>query len=143
MFAHPQLHPQPPCVSLWLARYRFIYLTNSTNSRVRSTRLLHTKSPFSRFFGCRRQKNKNIVVSARGRRTSQAPTLRVWGCVNARKYHYKSSSLYSQSTCTPRFSFLKNAAAPLYHEQQQEERQKDIKTALHRALHDGRPVFWC
>ena len=81
----------------WLARYRFIYLTNSTNSRVRSTRLLHTKSPFSRFFGCRRQKNKNIVVSARGRRTSQAPTLRVLGCVNARKYDFKSSSLYSQS----------------------------------------------
>ena len=82
----------------WLARYRFIYLTNSTNSRVRSTHLSHTKPPFSRFFGCRRQKNKNIVVSARGRRTPQAPTLRIFGCVNARKYDFKSSSLYSRSS---------------------------------------------
>ena len=83
----------------WLARYRFIYLTNSANSRVRSTHLLHTKSPFSRFFfGCRRQKNKNIVVSARGRRTPQALTLRILGCVNARQYDFKSSSLYSQSS---------------------------------------------
>ena len=68
-----------------------------TSSRVRSTHPFHTKSPFSRFFGCRRQKNKNIVVSARGRRTPQAPTLRVLGCANARKYDYKSSSLYAQS----------------------------------------------
>ena len=81
----------------WLALSGLLYLTNSTNSRVRSTHLLHTKSPFSRFFGCRRQKSENIVVSARGRRTPQAPTLRILGCANARKYDYKSSSLYSRS----------------------------------------------
>ena len=34
----------------WLALSRLRYLTNWTNSRVRSTHLLHTKSPFSRFF---------------------------------------------------------------------------------------------
>jgi len=81
----------------WRALSRLRYLTNWTNPRVRSTHLLHTKSPFSLFFGRRRQKNANIVVSARGRRTPQAPTLRILGCANARKYDYKSSSLYSQS----------------------------------------------
>ena len=34
----------------WLARYRFRYLTNFTNSRVRSSHPFDTKSPFSRFF---------------------------------------------------------------------------------------------
>jgi len=82
----------------WLALSGLRYLTNWTNSRVRSSDLFHTKSPFSRFFGCRRQKSENIVVSARGRRTSQAPTLRISGCANARKYDYKLSSLYAQST---------------------------------------------
>ena len=81
----------------WLALSGLRYLTNWTNSRVRSSDLFHTKSPFSRFFGCRRQKSENIVVSARGRRTSQAPTLRISGCANARKYDCKLSSLYSQS----------------------------------------------
>ena len=84
----------------WLALSGLLYLTNSANSRVRSTHLLHRKSPFSRFFGCRRQKSENIVASARGRRTPQAPTLRIWGCANARKYDYKSSSLYSRSRRT-------------------------------------------
>ena len=74
------------------------YLTNLTNSRVRSTHPFHTKPPFPRFGGGRRQKSENIVVSARGRRTPQAPTLRTSGCANARKYDYKSSSLYAQST---------------------------------------------
>jgi hypothetical protein len=82
----------------WLARYRFRYLTNLTNSRVRSSHPFHTKSPFSRFFGGRRQKSENIMLSARGRRRPQAPTLRFLGCANARKGDYKSSSLYSQST---------------------------------------------
>ena len=81
----------------WLALSGLRYLTNWTNSRVRSSDLFHTKSPFSRFFGCRRQKSENIVVSARGRRTSQAPTLRISGCANARKCDYKLSSLYAQS----------------------------------------------
>ena len=104
----PPMCPHRPRVALsiacaqkkraeWLALSGLLYLTNSTNSRVRSTHLLHTKSPFSRFFGCRRQKSENIVVSARGRRTPQAPTLRILGCANARKYDYKSSSLYSRS----------------------------------------------
>ena len=82
----------------WLALSRLRYLTNLTNSRVRSTHPFHTKSPFSRFLGGRRQKSENIVVSARGRRRPQAPTLRISGCANARKYDYKSSSLYSQSS---------------------------------------------
>jgi len=82
----------------WLARYRFRYLTNFTNSRVRSSHPKHTKSPFSRFFGGRRQKSENITRSARGRRRPQAPTLRVLGCAIAREYDYKSSSLYAQST---------------------------------------------
>ena len=69
-----------------------------TNSRVRSTHPFHTKSPFSRFGGGRRQKSENIVVSARGRRRPQAPTLRTLGCAIARKYDYKSSSLYAQSS---------------------------------------------
>ena len=68
-----------------------------TNSRVRSTHPFHTKSPFSRFFGGRRQKSENITVSARGWRRPQAPTLRTSGCANARKCDYKSSSLYAQS----------------------------------------------
>ena len=56
------------------------------------------KTALSSFWGGgRRQKNESIVVSARGRRTPQAPTLRISGCANARKYDYKSSSLYSQS----------------------------------------------
>ena len=59
------------------------------------------KSPFSRFGGGRRQKSENMVVSARGRRTPQAPALRTSGCANARKYDYKSSSLYAQSTFKP------------------------------------------
>ena len=97
----------------WLALSGLLYLTNWTNSRVRSTHLLHTKSPFSRFFGCRRQKSENIVVSARGRRTPQAPTLRILGCANARKYDYKSSSLYSQSN-------HQRAAVPLSHRKRHE-----------------------
>ena len=76
----------------WLALSRLRYLTNLTNSRVRSTHPFHTKSPFSRFGGGRRQKSENIIVSARGRRRPQAPTLRISGCANARKYDYKSSS---------------------------------------------------
>ena len=68
-----------------------------TNSRVRSTLLFYTKSPFSHFLGGRRQKNANIVVCARGRRRPQAPTLRVLGCANAFERNYKSSSLYPQS----------------------------------------------
>ena len=58
----------------------------------------HKIALFSFFVGCRRQKSENMDVSARGRRTPQAPTSRVWGCANARKYDYKSSSLYAQST---------------------------------------------
>ena len=97
----------------WLALSGLRYLTNWTNSRVRSSDLFHTKSPFSRFFGCRRQKSENIVVSARGRRTSQAPTLRVLGCANARKYDYKSSSLYAQSSSRLWFSMVAgNARKP-------------------------------
>ena len=85
----------------WLALSGLRYLTNWTNSRVRSSHPFHTKSPFSRFFGGRRQKSENITLSARGRRRSQAPTLRVLGCAIAREYDYKSSSLYSQSTPNP------------------------------------------
>ena len=81
----------------WLALSRLRYLTNLTNSRVRSTHPFHTKSPFSRFGGGRRQKSENIVVSARGRRRPQAPTLRTLGCAIAREYDYKSSALYSRS----------------------------------------------
>ena len=109
--------PQPPprrrphCLTHheraeWLALTRLRYLTNLTNSRVRSTHPFHTKSPFSRFLGGRRQKSENIVVSARGRRRPQAPTLRISGCANARKYDYKSGSLYSQSNGVPRMAGL-------------------------------------
>ena len=41
------------------------------------------------------------MLSARGRRRPQAPTLRFFGCANARKGDYKSSSLYSQSIDGP------------------------------------------
>ena len=89
----------------WLALSRLRYLTNLTNSRVRSTHPFHTKSPFSRFGGGRRQKSENIIVSARGRRRPQAPTLRTSGCANARKYDYKSNSLYAQSNGVGGFVF--------------------------------------
>ena len=53
--------------------------------------------PPSHFRGGRHQKSDKIVVSARGRRRPQAPTLRTLGCAIARKYDYRSSALYSQS----------------------------------------------
>ena len=46
-------------------------------------------------------KSENTIVSARGRRRPQAPTSRTSGCANARKYDFKSSSLYGQSTEVP------------------------------------------
>ena len=57
-----------------------------TNSRVRSTHPFHTKLPFSRFGGGRRQKSENTIMSARGRRRRrpQAPTLRLCALRGAR-----------------------------------------------------------
>ena len=46
---------------------------------------LFTQNHFSHFLGGRRQKSERIVVSARGRRSPQAPTLRTFGCAIARK----------------------------------------------------------
>ena len=91
--------------------------TEKTLNELASSQHARKKRKIAPFLFLRaHQKSKNIIVSARGRRRPQAPTLRTLGCAIAQKYDSKSSALYSRSTLDGRdlrVSAARRARAPV------------------------------